>query len=110
MEPSGLRLLLAASQHEAADDEQQHLDDGDRDAVEHGGAESSAGRRSASISPYIDASRGPRPDGAKTASTATIAPTAAVPPRKTIDAASGCAPTDRSSSQSAEPPITHVPE
>ena len=60
------------------------------------------------MSPYIDASRGPRPDGANTESTATIAPTAAVPPRKTIDETSGCAPTERSRSQSASPPITQV--
>jgi hypothetical protein len=31
--------------------------------------------------PYMDASRTPRPDGANTTSTATMAPTAAVPPR-----------------------------
>ncbi len=57
----------------------------------------------------MEASRTPRPDGAKTNTTATIAPTAAVPPRKTIVAGSGCAPTDRSRSHSAKPPSTHVP-
>src|SRR6478672_8512685 len=35
----------------------------------------------ASSRPYIDASRAPSPDGAKNASTATIAPTADTPPR-----------------------------
>ena len=63
----------------------------------------------ASSSPYIDASRTPSPEGANTKTTATIAPTAAVPPRKTIVAGSGCAPTERSSSQSANPPRTQVP-
>ena len=38
----------------------------------------------ASSSPYIDASRAPSPDGKKTTSTATIAPTAETPPRNGI--------------------------
>ena len=53
--------------------------------------------------PYIDASRTPRPDGAKTASTATIAPTALVPPRNGIEIGSGSPPTDRSMKKSATP-------
>src|SRR5581483_10997808 len=64
----------------------------------------------ASMSPYMDPSRAPRPDGVKNAKTATIAPTADVPPRKTIVGTDGCAPTERSSSHRPTPPSTHVPE
>jgi len=51
------------------------------------------GATTASMSPYIEPSRAPRPEGAKNASTATIAPTAETPPRKTTVDAAGCAPT-----------------
>jgi hypothetical protein len=63
----------------------------------------------ASISPYIDPSRAPSPEGAKNASTATIAPTADTPPRKTMVETVGCAPTERRSSHTPVPPMTHVP-
>ena len=45
--------------------------------------------------PYIDASRTPSPPGAKTTSTATIAPIAAVPPRNGIDESGADPPTAR---------------
>ena len=65
---------------------------------------------SASSIPYIDASRAPRPDGTNTASTATIAPTAEIPPRNGIVASPGSLPTERSRKYSPAPPITHVPQ
>ena len=55
----------------------------------------------ASSSPYIDASRTPSPEGAKTASTATIAPTALTPPRYGIVETDGSPPTERSMKKSA---------
>ena len=60
--------------------------------------------------PYIDASRAPRPEGANTASTATIAPTADVPPRNGIVSRPGLEPTLRSMKYTAVPPISQVPQ
>ena len=65
---------------------------------------------SASSRPYIVASRGPSPDGAKTASTATIAPTALTPPRNGTADRLGSPPTERTMKKSPRPPISHVPE
>ena len=62
----------------------------------------------ASSSPYIDASRTPRPEGAKTASTATIAPTALTPPRNGIEENAGSPPTERSMKKRAAPPSGQV--
>ena len=62
----------------------------------------------ASISPYIDASRTPSPEGAKTASTATIAPTAATPPRYGIEETAGSPPTARSMKKRPAPPSGQV--
>ena len=60
--------------------------------------------------PYIEASRTPSPDGAKTTSTATIAPIAAVPPRNGIVERAGVPPTLRIRKKSASPPISQVPQ
>ena len=51
----------------------------------------------ASSSPYIDASRTPRPDGTNTTSTATIAPIADTPPRNGSVAQPGSPPRLRTS-------------
>jgi NAD(P)-dependent dehydrogenase (short-subunit alcohol dehydrogenase family) len=59
---------------------------------------------------YIDASRTPSPDGAKTASTATIAPTAAVPPRNGIALRCGAGPRLRIRKYRPNPPISQVPQ
>ena len=62
----------------------------------------------ASSSPYIEASRTPRPEGAKIASTATIAPTALTPPRYGISETDGSPPSARIMKKSAAPPSGHV--
>ena len=62
----------------------------------------------ASSRPYIDASRTPSPEGAKIASTATIAPTALTPPRYGIDEIAGSPPTERSMKNIAAPPSGQV--
>ena len=62
----------------------------------------------ASISPYIAPSLTPSPEGAKIASTATIAPTAAAPPRNGIEENDGSPPTDRSMKKRPAPPSGQV--
>ena len=57
----------------------------------------------------MEASRTPRPDGANTTSTATIAPTAEAPPRNGIDLNGGSA-TERTMNQKPTPPSTQVPQ
>src|SRR5918993_1841057 len=58
----------------------------------------------ARTSPYIDASRTPSPDGAMIDSTATIAPTAAVPPRNTIVSGPASPPRARMRKREPAPP------
>ena len=62
----------------------------------------------ASSRPYIEASRTPSPDGVISERKATIAPTAATPPRYGMSTTDGSPPSARSRKKIAEPPTSHV--